>query len=152
MLQVADKLTQLIAPTVEAMGYEWVGLEFHGQSESGAVLRIYIDHLEGITLDDCAQVSHQVSGLLDVEDPIDGNYNLEVSSPGLDRPLFFKKDFERFKGSGVTVRMRAKIAGRRRFVGELVGVENDEVLIAVDGETFSLPMAQIDRARLVPDF
>ncbi|MCB1859383.1 MAG: ribosome maturation factor RimP [Gammaproteobacteria bacterium] len=152
MVQSDDRLTRLIAPTVEAMGYELVGVEYLGQSKSGALLRIYIDRPQGITLDDCARVSHQISGLLDVEDPIEGNYHLEVSSPGLDRPLFQKKDFVRFRGSSVTVKTRGKIEGRRRFNGELAGVQGEDVLVVVDGVMVSLPLNQIDKARLVPEF
>ncbi len=134
------------------MGYELVGVEYLTQGDAGGLLRIYIDRDGGITVDDCARVSHQVSGILDVEDPIHGNYSLEVSSPGLDRPLFYKKDFALFADSEVTIKLRARIHGRRNFKGVLKGVEGDDVLVVVDGETFSLPLDQIEKARLVPKF
>jgi len=135
------------------MGYELVGVEYLSQGRSGgSVLRIYIDSPDGIVLDDCSRVSHQVSGILDVEDPIEENYSLEVSSPGLDRPLFGRRDFERFTGSLVSLKLRAKISGQRRFKGELQGIEEDDVLLAVDGEIFRLPLDQIDKAKLVPEF
>lgn len=153
MTDASDNLTDLFATAVEAMGYELVGVEYlsHGRS-GGGVLRIYIDSLDGITLDDCSRVSHQVSGILDVEDPIKENYSLEVSSPGLDRPLFGRRDFERFTGSQVTLKLRSKISGRRHFKGELQGIEEDDVLLAVDNEIFRLPLDQIDKAKLVPEF
>ena len=152
MTQAVDRLNQLITPTVEAMGFELVGIEFMSNVKAGGLLRVYIDRPQGITLDDCARVSHQISGLLDVEDPIEGNYNLEVSSPGIDRPLFSKKDFVRFQGREVSLKTRAKIGGRRRFSGKLAGVHGDEVQVVVDGEVIHLPLDQIDKARLVPEF
>ncbi|HEB95215.1 MAG TPA: ribosome maturation factor RimP [Sedimenticola thiotaurini] len=151
MTGTADGLTRLIESAVVPMGYELVGVEYLDQGHGG-VLRVYIDHADGISVDDCARVSHQVSGLLDVEDPIPGNYSLEVSSPGLDRPLFGKRDFDRFAGRRVSLRTREKIAERRRFKGLLRGTEGDDVLVEVDGETFRLPLDRIDKARLVPDF
>jgi ribosome maturation factor RimP len=152
MAGAADGLVQLIRGAVEPMGYELVGVEYLSQGRGGSLLRVYIDHVNGITVDDCADVSHQISGVLDVEDPIKENYSLEVSSPGLDRPLFFKEDFERFSGSRVSVKLRVKLHDRRRFEGVLNGVEGDEVLVNVDGEEYALPLDQIDKARLVPEF
>jgi ribosome maturation factor RimP len=153
MADTSDKLTDLLAPAVEGMDYELVGIEYLSKGRSGGgVLRVYIDSPEGITLDDCSRVSHQVSGILDVEDPIGENYNLEVSSPGLDRPLFGRRDFQRFTGSRVTVKLRTKISGQRRFKGELQGIQDDDLLLAVDNEIFRLPLDQIDKAKLVPEF
>ena len=152
MQSAPEKLTQLVQRTVEPMGYELVGIELLSRKRAGTLLRIYIDHKAGITLKDCTAVSHQVSGVLEVEDPIVENYDLEVSSPGLDRPLFCREHFERFTGSSVRIRMRVKLAGKRRFDGRLVGVLDDSVTLEVDGEQCNLPLDQIETARLVPEF
>ncbi|OOZ36978.1 ribosome maturation factor RimP [Solemya velesiana gill symbiont] len=152
MGRAPDSLTELMRETIEPMGYELVGAEYMGDGRAGYILRIYIDHENGISVDDCSTVSHQVSGVLDVEDPIHEKYALEVSSPGLDRPLFFKEHFERFKGSRVRIRLHEKMHGRRRFDGVLNGLQSDDVLVDVDGEEFVLPYDLIDKARLVADF
>jgi ribosome maturation factor RimP len=151
MGRAPENLTETIRRSVEPLGFELVGVEYMALG-SRHVLRIYIDHAEGIDVDDCARVSHQVSGVLDVEDPIPGEYDLEVSSPGLDRPLFTEEHFARFAGADVNIRLHAKLQGRRRFGGRLLGVEDGEVLVEVDGETFRLPLANIEQARLVPQF
>ena len=116
------------------------------------VLRIYIDRPEGVTLDDCQKVSQQLSAVLDVEDPIPGAYTLEVSSPGLDRPLRKPADFRQRLGQRVRIELLLPLNGRRRFTGTLRGVETDEVLIEVDATLVRLPFAQIGKARLVPEF
>lgn len=134
------------------MGYELVGVEYAQMGPRSAVLRVYIDHVEGITLDDCAAVSHQLSGVLDVEDPLPGHYDLEVSSPGLDRPLFDIEQFQRFVGARVRVRLAVKIGGRRNFEGVLRGADADGVRLEIDGEAHILPLDRIDSARLVPEF
>ena len=152
MTSAPEQLSALIGPSVEALGYELVGVEYLGKGASGSLLRVYIDHDDGITLDDCARVSHQISGLLDVEDPIREHFDLEVSSPGLDRPLFNKAHFERFVGHEVSVKTRTKIQGRQRFKGRLQGVQGEDVQILVEGEAFALPLNQIVKARLVPEF
>ncbi len=147
-----ERLTELVRSVVEPMGYELVGVEYLGGRDGGSLLRIYIDQEEGITVDDCASVSHQLSGVLDVEDPVKENYLLEVSSPGLDRPLFYKEHFEKYAGSRVRLKMAVKIDGRRRFEGTLLGLEGSDVLLEVDEEKISLPMDQVDSARIVPEF
>jgi ribosome maturation factor RimP len=152
MRSVPEKLELLVKQEVELLGYELVGVEFMGQGKGAAVLRIYIDHEDGITLDDCAEVSHQVSGVLDVEDPIKEKYRLEVSSPGLDRPLFELEHFERFKGRKVRIKTRTKIDNRHRFKGMLDGVEENQVLIEEEGTCYRIPFEEIDSARLVPEF
>jgi len=136
------------------MGYELFGVELlsRGGSLGGAILRVYIDAEAGITLDDCAAVSHQLSGVLDVEDPIQGHYDLEVSSPGLDRPLFTVEHFERFPGQRAKVRLATKLEGRRHFEGRLAGVRGDRLCLEVDGVILELPLALIESARLVPEF
>lgn len=145
-----DMLLEMVEPAVEALGYELVGIEYRSSARHG-LLRVYIDQAQGIGLDDCERVSHQLSALLDVEDPIDVPYDLEVSSPGLDRPLFRARDFERFQGQRARVRMRVPQAGRRNFTGVLRGVEGEQLLLEIDDEIVRLPFGQIDLARLVPD-
>lgn len=144
-------LHELIEPGVTSLGFELWGIEYlaHG---AHSVLRVYIDAEKGITVDDCAKVSHQISGVLDVEEPISGQYNLEVSSPGLDRPLFTLAQFVAFTGHKVEVRLRVPFEGRRKFKGLLNGVEGDEVLVIVDKEEYLLPIDSIDRANVVPQF
>jgi ribosome maturation factor RimP len=152
MRSAPEKLTRLVKQEVELLGYELVGIELTGQAKGNVLLRIYIDHADGIMLDDCVAVSHQVSGVLDVEDPIKENYRLEVSSPGLDRPLFELAHFERFKGSKVRVKTQTKIENRHRFTGVLGGVEENQVLIEEDGTLYRIPIELIDSARVVPEF
>ena len=145
------QLWDLLEPVVTGMGYELVEIEYNPSSRHG-LLKLYIDHEDGIQLDDCSVVSNQVSALLDVEDPIQGHYNLEVSSPGMDRPLRGIRDFERFTGEIVKIRTGMAIDGRRNFKGRLLGIDGDDVSIECDGQQFFLPLAAIDKARLVPDF
>jgi len=152
MRSAPDFLTKLIRPAVEGLGYELVGVELLERGKAGALLRVYIDSEQGIDVDDCGAVSHQVSGVLDVEDPIRGHYYLEVSSPGFDRPLFSAEHFERFAGCKARLKLGAKLAGRRKLVGILRGVEGDRVLIEEEGEIYRVPLEQIDTARLVPEF
>jgi len=152
MHRAPDNLTQLIQQVVEPMGYELVGIELLSRQKASALLRIYIDSSHGITLDDCTAVSHQVSGVLDVEDPIEENYDLEVSSPGLDRPLFDKEHFDRFKGKKARIRLRVKLNGRRRYEGVLAGVVGNNVVLDIEGGKLDLPLDQIDTARLIPEF
>src|SRR5579872_6702263 len=142
-----ETLLKLLEPAIEALGYELVELEFPPH-----LLRIYIDREGGVTVDDCEVVSRQVSAVLDVEDPIPGAYTLEVSSPGLDRPLRKEADFARFAGERAKVELALPKDGRRRFTGTLKGCEAGEVLIEVDGVDHRLPLADIDKARLVPEF
>jgi len=146
----ADELAALLEPTVERLGYELADLEVR-LGGNGGLVRVFIDSPEGIGLADCEAVSEAVSALLDVDDPVPGNYNLEVSSPGLDRKLTKVEHFQRFMGETVKVRTRFPVAGRRRFRGKLVSVDEDEIVVEVDGQTHSLALATIDTARLVPE-
>lgn len=148
--QAPAEWRNIIEPVVAGLGYELVGVEYHPAGRH-SLLRIYIDATEGVTVDDCARVSHQVSGVLDVEDPIAGQYTLEVSSPGLDRPLFTPGDFDRFSGHSARIRLDAPLDGRRKFTGQLLGTEDGFVRIRVDGEEFRLPLINIEQARLVPE-
>ncbi len=145
----SDRLTQLIEPVVAGLGYELVGIEFDTRAR---VLRVYIDHESGILLDDCSRVSYQLSGVLDVEDPIPGKYQLEISSPGLDRPLYKRADFQRFLGSVARIHLRLPIENRRRIKGELAGIDGDDVLIDAEGGRLRIPFDTIEKARLVPQF
>lgn len=142
-----ERLLKLLEPAVAALGYELVELEF-----GSGLLRLYIDRADGVTVDDCERVSRHVSAVLDVEDPIPGAYSLEVSSPGLDRPLRKPADFERFAGQRAKLELILPLDGRRRFSGTLAGLESDEILVDVDGTRFRLPLAQIGKARLVPEY
>ncbi|MBR9828968.1 MAG: ribosome maturation factor RimP [Oceanospirillales bacterium] len=144
-------LQELIEPAVVALGLDLWGLDFHSAGRQ-STLRIYIDGPEGVSVDDCARVSHQVSGILDVEDPIQEQYMLEVSSPGMDRPLFTLEHFKAYAGHTVQLRLRVPFEGRRKFKGLLNGVEGDEVLLVVDDEEYLLPVDYIDRANVIPQF
>ncbi len=144
-----DELQALLEPAIEQLGYELSDLEVRFGGKSGAV-RVFIDHPDGIGLDDCEAVSRAISAILDVEDPVPGHYDLEVSSPGLDRKLTKPAHFRRFTGETVRVQMRFPIAGRRRFKGTLVSTDDAAIVVEVDGEQHELPLATIDTARLVP--
>ena len=152
MRSAPEKLVRLLRAEVELLGYELVAVELIGQGKGGMLLRVYIDHEDGINLDDCVQVSHQVSGVLDVEDPIHEHYRLEVSSPGLDRPLMEEAHFTRFIGHKARLKTRVKIENRHRFTGVLQGVEEHRVLLEDDGVVYRLPIDDIETARLVPEF
>ncbi len=152
MKPVEPKIASLVRAVVEAMDYECVGVEQDSGGAGGAILRVYIDQPDGIGLDDCETVSHQLSGVLDVEDPIAGQYDLEVSSPGLDRPLFELEHFRRFAGARVRIRLLEKLDGRRRFDGRLAGVDGEMVLLDLDGNRVAVPFERIEVARLVPEF
>jgi ribosome maturation factor RimP len=141
----------LIEPVISALGYELVGVEYLSQGRR-SLLRIYIDHTDGINVHDCERVSHQVNGVLDVEDVIRGQYTLEVSSPGLDRPLFTKEQFERYIGSEVNIRLSIAQQGRKKFKGILRGIDDTNVFLNVDEEEISLPFNAIEKANLVPVF
>lgn len=151
MRQDLQKLKRVLAAVVEAMGYDLVEVEFQARPDN-SLLRIYIDGERGVTLDDCQRVSHQVSGVLDVEDLIAGRYTLELSSPGLDRPLSEPRHFIRFAGSEVRIQLRELLDGRRKLMGRLLGMHDNEVVI-VDGEgrEWRVPLERIEKARLVPE-
>ena len=145
------KLTKLLQPLIEDLGYEFVGIEHHSNPKN-PVVTIYIDSPEGIAIEDCAAVSREVAALLDVEDPIPGHYDLEVSSPGLDRPLFGWEQFARFVGDEAAVTMFAPVDGRRKFKGRILGASEGRVTLEQDGVEVMLEMANVAKARLVPDY
>lgn len=144
-------MLELIESVVEGLGYECVGIEYNPHPRHG-LLRVYIDSEAGIQLEDCSKVSHQISGVLDVEDPIQGNYRLEISSPGADRPLFKIADFQRFEGRLVTVNLFRSVAQRKKITGTILGVEDDTIQLEEDGQVFTVPLQAISKARLVPDY
>ena len=144
------ELERLVRPVVEGLGLELWGLEYRAQKKS-ALLRVFIDSEDGVSLDDCSDVSEQLSALFDVEDPIPVAYTLEVSSPGLDRVLFEPEQYRRYLGRRLKVRLKFPVEGRRRATGELEAVEDDRIVVNVDGEPFEVPFDTIDRARLVAE-
>ncbi len=150
MRQDPYKLQQILEPVVAAMGYELVGVEFQLR-KANTLLRLYIDQDAGINLEDCERVSHQVSGVLDVEDRVSGQYTLEVSSPGLDRPLFQEAHFARFVGHRARIHLVVPINGKNKLVGLLKSVQDGEVAVEVEGVEIRVPLDRIDKARLVPE-
>ena len=151
-MSIREKLIALLEPTIESMGYDLVELEARTNPKNGLV-RLYIDKPGGVGLEDCEQVSHQVSGVLDVEDPMPGQYSLEVSSPGLDRPLRKPDHFADAVGSRVKLELNTPLADRRwRFTGTLTSVDDGRVTLDVDGEAVTLEIAALKRARLVPEY
>ncbi|MCC8365163.1 ribosome maturation factor RimP [Xenorhabdus sp. PB61.4] len=150
MSTLEQKLTAMISAPVEALGYELVGLEFIRARVS--TLRVYIDSEEGITVDDCADVSHQVSAVLDVEDPIPGLYNLEISSPGLDRPLFKAEHYQRFMGEEISLMLRMAMQNRRKWQGIIKAVDGEMITVTVDGKDEVFALSNIQKANLVPHF
>jgi len=147
-----DKLQELLAPVVEALGYQCWGIEFLAQGRH-SLLRVTIDHENGIAVEDCETVSRQISALLDVEDPISGEYNLEVSSPGMDRPLFSAAQFAAYVGSEVKIRLTAPIDGRRNLQGVITAADDEAVqVIGAEGQNWHLPLVSIDKANVIPAF
>ena len=145
------RLYELIEPTVLALGFDLVGVLWRDVNSRG-LIRVYIDCEEGVTVDDCARVSHRVTGLLDVADPVPGEYDLEVSSPGADRPLFVERDFVRFAGAGLKVTLRRSSAGRRRVTGTLGGYRDGVVIVDEHGMEHRFAISEIESARLVPQW
>ncbi|MCR9106729.1 MAG: ribosome maturation factor RimP [Gammaproteobacteria bacterium] len=142
-----QKIAALLAPTVEALGFDLWGVEYLSQGRH-SLIRVYIEHPNGISVDDCASVSEQVSGVLDVEDPISGEYTLEVSSPGVDRPLFRLGQYPAYVGETIELRLRSAFDGKRKFKGVLTGLEGDDVVIQVDDHEYLLPYDTIEKARV----
>jgi ribosome maturation factor RimP len=146
-----DKLTDMLRPAVEETGKELLGIEFVSAGKH-SVLRLYIEHPNGIDVDDCAEVSRQVSAILDVEDPISTEYSLEVSSPGLDRPLFDKSHYQAVVGEIVNVKLSIPLNGRRKFKGKLAAIENNNLIVIVDGEDYELEINNVEKGNIVPQF
>ncbi len=148
MAKFEQKLTDMLRPAVEETGKELLGVEFISAGNN-SVLRLFIDHENGINVDDCAEVSRQVGAILDVEDPISSEYNLEVSSPGVDRPLFELSHFQQVIGENINVKLSMPLNGRRKFKGILSAIENDTLIIEVDGIDYELVINNVDKANLV---
>lgn len=151
MAKFEQKLTDMLRPAVEETGKELLGVEFVSAGNN-SVLRLFIDHESGIDVDDCAEVSRQVGAILDVEDPISSEYNLEVSSPGIDRPLFELSHFQQVIGETINVRLSLPLNGRRKFKGVLNAIENDTLIVEVDGIEYELVSNNVDKANLVAKF
>ncbi len=143
-------LLELLEPEVEQLGFELAYIEALFDSRPG-ILRLFIDKEAGITLDDCAAVSRQVSAVLDVEDPIPGDYNLEVSSPGMNRQLVKPEHFEKFVGQQVKIKLKRALNERRNFKAKLLGLEAEQILLEEEKQRFKIPLQEIDTARLVPE-
>ena len=152
MAVLRERLIALIEPLLVRMGYELVELE-HAAGRASAVVRIFIDRPDGpqgVGIDDCERVSHEVSALLDVEDPIPTAYTLEVSSPGADRVLRKRTHFDRFVGSRVFVELKEPRDGRKRYTGMLRVVQDEGIELEVDRRKVSVPFDEIGKARLAP--
>lgn len=148
MAKFEHKLTDMLRPAVEEVGKELLGIEYISAGNN-SILRLFIDHENGIDVDDCVEVSRQVGAILDVEDPISSEFNLEVSSPGLDRPLFDKAHYEAVVGETIEAKLSIPLNGRRKFKGQLVAIENDTLVVTVDGEDYDLVLSNIVKAHLV---
>ena len=159
MSEKHSEIAELLRPTVESLGLDLLGIEYL-PAPGGATVRLYIDVPAGegadparvVTIEDCESVSREVSAQLDVADPISGNYTLEVSSPGLDRPLFGAAQFARFLGEQAKVALKLPQDGRRRLQGTILRVGGDSVVFALDGAEFTVAADNVDKARLVPDW
>lgn len=151
MASKQEILQNLIAPVVASLDCELWGLEYLTQGRY-TTLRIFIDGPNGVSLEDCEKVSRQISAVMDVEDPIDGEYTLEVSSPGMDRPLYIEAHYARYVGETISVRLRMARDGRRRFKGNILKVDNGDVTLLVDSKEIVLPVDAIDKANIEPRF
>ena len=154
-------LVDLLKPSINELGFELWGIEFHANTKN-AILRIFIDHQDGVNIDHCVEVSHQVTGLLDVHDPIKTHYTLEVSSPGLDRSFFYPEQFLQYLGETVKFQLNTLVDARRRLEGKLIELRADGVLIelpakkskkkeaVLEAQKILILFDWIDRANLIP--
>ena len=150
MALTVPHIHELLEPGADALGYELVAVELTGGDTS--IVRVYIDTPNGVNVTDCSKASRQFSAILDVEDPISNRYTLEVSSPGMDRPLAKPEHFKKVVGDEVKIKMATLVDGRRRFTGQLVEATDEFAVVEVDGEQTELPYDEMDRARVVPVF
>jgi len=148
-MEQTHRVEELIAPSLEALGFELVRVRFGGPGRPTLQIMIERQDREALTVDDCASASKAISALLDVEDPIGGAYNLEISSPGLDRPLTRIGDFERFAGFEAKIEVTVPVDGRKRLRGQVLGVENGNVQISRDEGSHSVPFETIKKAKLI---
>jgi ribosome maturation factor RimP len=144
---IQEKIEQLIQPAIESMGYELWGCEYLAQGKH-SLLRIYIDKADGIGVADCEKVSHQVSALLDVEDPVPGNYSLEISSPGIPRPLFRNSQYQRYAGLQVEIKLFKPVEGQRKFVGAIVSADESTLILDIGGNQQEFLFSNIVKAYL----
>ncbi|QEY59510.1 ribosome maturation factor RimP [Pseudomonas sp. C27(2019)] len=151
MTSKLEQLQDILTPVVEALGYQCWGIEYISQGRH-SVLRVYIDHENGILVENCATVSRQLSAVLDVEDPISSEYTLEVSSPGLERPLFTLEQFAAFVGDQVKIKLRSPVEGRRSFQGLIRSVEDQDVVVQMGEFEYLLPIDLIEKANILPNF
>ena len=151
LASLEQRLTEMFTPSVEDLGYELVGIEYIRAGQH-STLRVYIDQESGILVDDCAAVSRQISALMDVEDPITNEYTLEVSSPGLERPLFNAQQYVAFIGEEVKVQLRMPIQNRRKWKGIIDSVEGEIICVNVDGTLERFALSNIQKANIVPKF
>ena len=151
MARIQQQLVEMFAPIISALGYELVGIEYISQGKH-SIVRVFIDSAKGINLDDCQQVSQQISGILDVEDPIAGEYSLEVSSPGTQRPLFTIEHYVQFIGQPVFLRFYGMVEKRRKLKGHIISVDGSNITISeLDTELeFVIDVDDIDKAHLIP--
>jgi ribosome maturation factor RimP len=149
--KLLQEVREVVEPILQSQGYELVDLEYQRESR-GWVLRIYLDREGGITLDDCTGVSHEVGAVLEVKDVIPNAYVLEVSSPGLTRPLKKPEDYNRFRNQLVKIKLFQPLDGRRNFKGILLGLEVETVRVEADGQVFEIPLQSIAKANLEIDF
>ncbi|WP_107850527.1 ribosome maturation factor RimP [Oceanimonas marisflavi] len=151
MATLEQRLTEMLSEPVAALGFELLGLEFV-RAGRHSTLRLYIDHANGIDVNDCAEVSRQVSAVLDVEDPISTEYDLEVSSPGLARPLFKPAHYQAIIGQEAELALRMAVNNRRKLKGIVVSADDTMVRLEVNGQEFPVAYANIQKANLVPNF
>lgn len=150
-MRVIDDISLRLAPTVEGLGYELWGIE-RSRTAHNQLLRLFIDRPEGISVEDCEIVSAQVSDLIEADELIRGSYTLEVSSPGLERPLFTAAQWARFVGEDINVKLRASLEGKRKLVGKLLEASAESALLATETGPLTVPFNLVERARLVPDW
>ena len=147
-----QQIEDMLRPVIEDLGYEFVGAQHQAHGGTG-LLRVYIDKPGlGVMVDDCARASREISTVLDVNDPIPGHYTLEVSSPGIERPLFTPAHFAQFKGQQAKLTVSIPVGGRRKFKGMIRAVQNDQIVLEVDGDEIQLAHDNVLKARLVPEF
>lgn len=150
MKQAAATLRDRIATLIQAMGYEFIGCEWTQQNRS-KILRIYIDKDQGITLENCSHVSRQVGAMLDVDEPLLGEYSLEISSPGIDRPLFEIAHYQKQIGQRIKLRLRTPIDGKRNLVGTLSRIEGEQIYLLVNAMEIVIPFSTIEKANVIAD-
>ncbi|ACI18976.1 ribosome maturation factor RimP [Dictyoglomus thermophilum] len=150
-MEFYKKLKEIVEPICEKYSYELVDLEYRREPH-GWVLRVYIDKVGGVTVEDCAYLSEKISKELDIKDPIPHSYILEVSSPGLDRPLKRKRDFERHMGEKVNITLLEEIEGKKKFEGKIFKVDESSVTLKIDDSFVTIPLEKIKKAMLIVEF